>query len=86
VFPNAKEFDGNFALAVKNAEKDIGRIFEIARKNNLKITEANIRKPSLNDVFLRLTGREIREEKADSKEQMRFRISRRRTLRRRAHR
>lgn len=78
VFPDAKEFDGQFALAVKNAEKEIGRIFETARKNNLKILEAHIRKPSLNEVFLRLTGREIRDEKADSKERMRFRMSYRR--------
>ncbi len=72
VFPNAKEFNGQFALAVKNAEKGIGKIFEIARKNSLKIVEAHIRKPSLNDVFLRLTGREIREEKASAKDRMRF--------------
>lgn len=72
VFPKAKEFDGKFALDVKNAEKEIGKIFETARKNNLQIVEAQMRRPSLNDVFLRLTGREIRDEKADSKARMRF--------------
>lgn len=75
VFPNSKEFegDGQFALAVKDAGKEIGKIFEIARKNKLQIIEAQIRKPSLNDVFLHLTGREIREEKADSKFVMKLR-------------
>jgi len=39
VFPNAKEFDGNFALAVKNAEKDIGRILDSGRESGFKGTD-----------------------------------------------
>jgi ABC-2 type transport system ATP-binding protein len=66
-FPNAREFDGKLAIAVKSAEVEIKKVFDAASKAGVEILEANIRKPTLNDVFLRLTGKEIRDEKADSK-------------------
>jgi len=75
-FPGAKEFDGKIALAVKNAEKEIGKVFTTAERAGVEILEANIRKPTLNDVFLHLTGREIREEKLDGKEAMRNHMKR----------
>jgi len=75
-FPSAKEFDGKIALAVKNAEKEIGKVFTTAERAGVEILEANIRKPTLNDVFLHLTGREIREEKLDGKEAMRNHMKR----------
>ncbi len=71
-FPEAKEFDGHLALSVKDAGKDIGKVFDSASKAGIEIIEANIRKPTLNDVFLQLTGREIREEKADGKAKMKI--------------
>jgi ABC-2 type transport system ATP-binding protein len=74
IFSNSKEFDGKIALSVKNAEKEIAKILYKARKNKIKILEAEIRKPSLNNVFLHLTGREIREEVASSKDQLRQRF------------
>ncbi|KJS85828.1 MAG: ABC transporter ATP-binding protein [Peptococcaceae bacterium BICA1-8] len=42
-----------------------------------EITYISLRKPTLNDVFLKLTGREIREELLDGKEIMRARLGRR---------
>jgi ABC-2 type transport system ATP-binding protein len=48
----------------------------IARLPN-EITSISLRKPTLNDVFLKLTGREIREEVLDNKEIMKSRMSRR---------
>jgi ABC-2 type transport system ATP-binding protein len=74
VFPDSKEFDGKIILSVKNAEKEIAKILDKAGKNKLEILEANIRKPSLNDVFLHLTGREIREEAASFKDKLRQRF------------
>lgn len=71
IFLNSKEFDGKIVLSVKNAEKQIAKILNKARKNKIQVLEANIRKPSLNDVFLHLTGREIREEAVGFKEQLR---------------
>jgi ABC-2 type transport system ATP-binding protein len=41
------------------------------------VRSLDIAKPTLNDVFLRLTGREIREEGADSKEHLRAALRRR---------
>ena len=78
IFMDSKEFDGKIILSVKNAEKQIAKILDRARKNELKILEVSIRKPSLNDVFLHLTGREIREESASFKDKMkrRFRVKR----------
>ena len=74
IFPKAKYFDGKISLSVKNAEKEIAKILDIAKKKKLGVLEASIRKPSLNDVFLHLTGREIREEVADNRERMRRRF------------
>jgi len=70
VFPDAKEFDSKLAIATKNAEREIKKVFDVASKSDVEILEVNIRKPTLNDVFLRLTGREIREEHADVREKM----------------
>ena len=41
------------------------------------VRAVEIAKPTLNDVFLRLTGRAIREESADSKENLRAALRRR---------
>jgi ABC-2 type transport system ATP-binding protein len=76
VFPNSKEFDGKIILSVKNAEREITRILDKTKKHKIKILEASIRKPSLNDVFLKLTGREIREEAASLKDHMKQRFRR----------
>ncbi len=74
IFDNYKEIDGRLMLSVKNAERDIKKIFEKARKNRIRILEASIRKPTLNDVFLKMTGREIREEEAGFKDHLRKRM------------
>ena len=73
VFDNYKEIDGKLMLFVKNAERDIKKIFEKARKNKIEIMEASIRRPTLNDVFLKMTGREIREEEAGFKDHLKNR-------------
>ena len=65
IFPNAIKLGNRVIVPVKNVEREIGRIFRIAVKNQLEIFETSIHKPSLNDVFLYLTGRESREEKPD---------------------
>jgi len=69
-FPGAKEFDGRLALAAKNAEREIKKVFDTARRAGVEILEVNVRKPTLNDVFLNLTGREIREARLDAKDAM----------------
>jgi ABC-2 type transport system ATP-binding protein len=74
IFPKSKIFDGKIILSVKNAERQIAKILDKVRENRIEIKEVNIHKPSLNEVFLHLTGREIREETVNSKDRMRFRF------------
>ncbi|MEM2009211.1 MAG: ATP-binding cassette domain-containing protein [Thermosphaera sp.] len=53
--------DGRMELLVENASKIIPEIFDLANANGVKILEINYRRPTLNDVFLHLTGRELRD-------------------------
>ena len=74
VFKKAKFFDSQVLLSVKNAGREIKKVLEKAKKNKIEVIEANIRKPTLNDVFLTLTGREIREETASLREELKRRM------------
>ena len=75
-FPHAKCFDGKAVLSVKSAERELRGIFEDAKKAGIEIEEASMHRPTLNDVFLKLTGREIRDEKAGTAELMRAHMQR----------
>ncbi|AAL80707.1 DrrA-related ABC transporter ATP-binding protein [Pyrococcus furiosus DSM 3638] len=57
--------DGRVALEVNNAAEVLPLVFEKARDMGLKILEVTYHRPTLNDVFLHLTGREIRDEASD---------------------
>jgi ABC-2 type transport system ATP-binding protein len=54
-------------------EMDRGEEFipRLVRDFNVPITAVSVRRPTLDDVFLRLTGREIREEMASDKDRLR---------------
>jgi ABC-2 type transport system ATP-binding protein len=54
--------DGRIRIDVENAAEALPKIFEIAREKGVKIVEMTYHQPTLNDVFLHLTGREIRDE------------------------
>ena len=41
-------------------------------KMQINVTSVNLRKPSLEDVFIKVTGRKIREEAGSSKDNMRM--------------
>jgi ABC-2 type transport system ATP-binding protein len=69
---DAKE--GKIRFEVKDSASFIPRFI---KNSPVKILSISARKPTLNDVFLDLTGREIREEGASSKDQMRMRMRRR---------
>jgi ABC-2 type transport system ATP-binding protein len=60
--------DGTLKLEVENAEEFLPRLF-----NELKtpIDSIELHKPTLEDVFLKITGRQIRQEEASSKDLMR---------------
>jgi len=58
--------DGNIRLSVSEAEKMVPLIVELASSNNIEVRSVSIHKPTLNDVFLHFTGREIRASEAES--------------------
>jgi ABC-2 type transport system ATP-binding protein len=64
--PVVESTDNTLRLAVPDGEKLIPRLIEIAAQNGFQVNSVSIHKPTLNDVFLHYTGREIREEEAES--------------------
>ena len=72
---------GTLTLTVKSATKTIPELFDIALKAGVKIEEIRYTKPTLDDVFLKLTGRKLRPESGDAisfmKDRIRLRFSRR---------
>lgn len=68
-----KKEDGKFHLTVENGERIIPRLMKLAHENGFEVESVNLRKPTLEDVFINLTGRSIREEEAGGNERMRIR-------------
>ncbi|ASJ00852.1 ATP-binding cassette domain-containing protein [Thermococcus gorgonarius] len=64
--------DGRVALDVENAAEALPRLFELAKERGVKILEVTYHRPTLNDVFLHLTGREIRDEGGEQRFPMPF--------------
>lgn len=74
---DAKEEGEMIQIEVPNAETFMPRLFN---ELDSKIESIELRRPTLDDVFLSLTGRRIREEHASGKEMMRAQVrARRRT-------
>jgi ABC-2 type transport system ATP-binding protein len=65
--------DGSLDLKVSNADKHLPEIFAGAERKGMAINSVSIRKPSLEDVFLKYTGKTIRESEASQMEQMKAR-------------
>ena len=63
---------------VKHGEGRISAIVKIAEKINESIGLINLRKPSLEDIYLHFTGKTIREEQVSPSEEMRIMTSGRR--------
>lgn len=53
--------DARLELIVDNATKILPEVFNAAELAGLKIVEVSYRRPTLNEVFLHLTGRELRD-------------------------
>lgn len=58
--------DGRVEFVVENAAKALPQLFEMAREAGLRIVEVSYRRPTLNEVFLHLTGRELRDSPAEA--------------------
>ncbi len=60
--------DETITFSIRSSEKFLPKLMDSFQSRLLSI---GIRRPTLDDVFLKLTGHAIRDEEADSKEQMR---------------
>ncbi|MFH1255900.1 MAG: ATP-binding cassette domain-containing protein [Candidatus Diapherotrites archaeon] len=69
-----KSHDGLLDVRVEKGEEKIPQLLKLMEKNGVAVESVNLRKPSLDDVFLHYTGRTIREEEAKPKDAMRLRL------------
>jgi ABC-2 type transport system ATP-binding protein len=65
--------DGSLSLSLAQAERKMMGIMDIARENKIDVQSISMHKPTLDDVFLHYTGRNIREEAFTGKDAMRMR-------------
>jgi len=76
------QHNGHISLTLEKGERRIPELIKLANQKNVQVTCVNLRKPSLEDVFLHYTGRTIRQEEASQTERnkatMRGRMGRRR--------
>ncbi|RLF60273.1 MAG: hypothetical protein DRN25_03125 [Thermoplasmata archaeon] len=63
--------DGRIRITTQDGESFIPKILEIARERGIEVYSIGIRKPTLEDVFIHLTGKDIREEKGSILERRR---------------
>ncbi len=60
---NCRELpDGRLLLEVEDAASALPRVLEALLAGGQRVREVTLRRPTLNDVFIRLTGRELRDE------------------------
>ena len=58
-------------VSLRNADQYVSTIVTLLNEHKVPISSIAIHKPTLEDVFLSFTGKTIREQEADTKEQMR---------------
>jgi len=66
----------NITISTTEIEKRLPTLLKLAEKNDIEIKSIDIRKPTLEDVFLYYTGRKIREQDASNSDQLRRRFGR----------
>jgi ABC-2 type transport system ATP-binding protein len=77
----AKGVDGKVHLTVKDGERAIPEIIKVAERSGLNVESVSMHSPTLEDVFIQLTGRRLREERADKGDGFRQRVAARRRRR-----
>ncbi|MDE2637226.1 MAG: ATP-binding cassette domain-containing protein [Chloroflexota bacterium] len=65
--PQTDEQRGHVSIAVESGAQSIAEVVRLLDAQSVSIAELNLRRPSLNDVFLSITGHEIVEEEAKPK-------------------
>ncbi|MDE2949979.1 MAG: ATP-binding cassette domain-containing protein [Chloroflexota bacterium] len=65
--PQTDEQRGHVSIAVESGAQSIAEVVRLLDAQSVSIAELNLRRPSLNDVFLSITGHKIVEEEAKPK-------------------
>ena len=65
--PQTDDVGGSVTIAVENGAKSIAEVVRLLDGGDIAIVELNLRRPSLNDVFLSITGEAIADEEAKPK-------------------
>ncbi len=66
MFTSIKESAMGVEITTKNGAQAIPKIIEIAQKAKISVDSTTLKRPTLEDVFISLTGKEIRAESADA--------------------
>lgn len=61
-----KRFNHSVSLTMEKADTKIPKLVSMAQKINVTIESVNLRKPSLEDVFLHFTGKTMREQEGSA--------------------
>jgi len=69
--------NGTIDLKVRNADRHVPDLFAFSEKKGVAINSVSIRKPSLEDVFLKYTGKTMREREATQADRNREMATRR---------
>jgi ABC-2 type transport system ATP-binding protein len=70
LFGSIKEYSRGLEITTKNGSQAIPKIVEIAKDADINVEYATLNRPTLEDVFISLTGNEIREENASSTDRL----------------
>ena len=65
--PHVDDARGHISIAVESGAQSIAEVVRLLDAESIHIAELNLRRPSLNDVFLSITGEEIVEEEVKPK-------------------
>jgi len=67
IVKEAKIASDSLQLQVGNGSKTIPKIIDIVRKNGGQVQEVSLKRPSLEDVFIKYTGKTIRDESPEAR-------------------
>jgi ABC-2 type transport system ATP-binding protein len=63
--------NGSISITVTNGEENIPELFRLAHRTGVTVSAVSLHKPTLEDVFIHLTGSSIREQEGSRKSAMR---------------
>ena len=75
---SAMEHEGIVEITAKDGSKALPKIINFAKGARIDIEYSTLKRPTLEDVFISLTGKEIRDESASGSDQMKQAWRRRR--------